>query len=84
MATLSLIVSHREFAPSQGVLIWPIFQPRFIRHVPAIGAALDRERREPYWQPLFKGYEFSKQWMQEAKPDVIISTMIMRRLSVCR
>jgi hypothetical protein len=26
---------------------------------------------EPYWQPLFKGYEFSKQWMKNNTPDVI-------------
>jgi hypothetical protein len=45
----------------------------YTSHVPAIGAALDQGKtEEPYWQPLFKGYEFSKQWMQEARPDVII------------
>ena len=45
----------------------------YTSHVPAIGAALDQGKtQEPYWQTLFKGYEFSKQWMQEAKPDVII------------
>ena len=37
----------------------------YTSHVPAIGAALDQGKtEEPYWQPLFKGYEFSKQWMQ--------------------
>ncbi len=42
-------------------------------HVPAIGAAIDRGRSgEPYWQPLFKGYEKSKQWMEATKPDVVI------------
>ncbi len=45
----------------------------YTSHVPAIGAALDQGKaEEPYWQPLFAGYKFSKQWMQEAKPDVII------------
>ena len=45
----------------------------YTSHVPAIGAALDQGKtQEPHWQPLFKGYKFSKQWMQEAKPDVII------------
>jgi protocatechuate 4,5-dioxygenase beta chain len=44
----------------------------FTSHVPAIGAALDLGKAaEPYWQPLFKGYEFSKQWMKDNKPDVI-------------
>ena len=42
-------------------------------HTPAIGAALDNGRSaEPYWAPLFKGYEPSKAWMEEAKPDVVI------------
>ena len=42
-------------------------------HVPAIGAALDNGKSgEPYWQPLFKGYERSKAWLAEAKPDVVI------------
>jgi protocatechuate 4,5-dioxygenase beta chain len=41
-------------------------------HVPAIGAALDLGKtQEPYWAPVFKGYEFSKQWMKENTPDVI-------------
>lgn len=45
----------------------------FTSHVPAIGAAIDLGKiTEPYWQPLFKGYEFSKQWMKDNKPDVII------------
>jgi protocatechuate 4,5-dioxygenase beta chain len=45
----------------------------FTSHVPAIGAALDLGKTaEPYWQPLFQGYEFSKQWMKDNKPDVII------------
>jgi protocatechuate 4,5-dioxygenase beta chain len=42
-------------------------------HVPAIGAAIDQGKtQEPYWQPLFKGYEPAKQWIAEQKPDVII------------
>ncbi len=41
-------------------------------HVPAIGAALDLGKtKEDYWAPLFKGYEFSKQWIANEKPDVI-------------
>jgi protocatechuate 4,5-dioxygenase beta chain len=44
----------------------------FSSHVPAIGAAIDLGKTaEPYWQPVFKGYEFSKQWLRENKPDVI-------------
>ena len=44
----------------------------FTSHVPAIGAALDAGKmHEPYWQPLFNGYEYSKQWMKDNTPDVI-------------
>jgi protocatechuate 4,5-dioxygenase beta chain len=42
-------------------------------HVPAIGAALDNGKTgEPYWQPLFRGFEPSKKYIAELKPDVII------------
>jgi len=45
----------------------------FTSHVPAIGAAIDLGKTtEPYWQPVFKGYEVSKQWMKDNTPDVII------------
>lgn len=45
----------------------------FSSHVPAIGAAVDLGKTaEPYWQPLFQGYEFSKQWMADDPPDVVI------------
>lgn len=41
-------------------------------HVPAIGAAIDLGKTgEPYWQPLFAGFEPSKQWMREHLPDVV-------------
>ena len=44
----------------------------FTSHVPAIGAAMDLGKtHEPYWQPLFKGYEYSRQWMKDNTPDVI-------------
>jgi protocatechuate 4,5-dioxygenase, beta chain len=44
----------------------------FTSHVPAIGAALDLGKTtEPYWQPLFAGYEPSKKWMKDNAPDVI-------------
>ena len=44
----------------------------YTSHVPAIGAALDLGKvAEPYWQKVFSGYEFSKQWLRENKPDVI-------------
>ena len=44
----------------------------FTSHVPAIGAAIDLGKtQEPYWQPLFKGYEYSRQWMKDNRPDVV-------------
>ncbi len=44
----------------------------YTSHVPAIGAAVDLGKTtEPYWQPVFKGYEFSKQWMRDNTPDVV-------------
>ena len=42
-------------------------------HVPAIGAAMDlKKTAEPYWQPLFAGYDWSRQWIAQEKPDVVI------------
>ena len=44
----------------------------YTSHVPAIGAALDLGKtQEPYWQPVFGGYDFSKHWMKDNTPDVI-------------
>jgi protocatechuate 4,5-dioxygenase beta chain len=41
--------------------------------VPAVGAAVDMGRtEEPYWKPMFDGYQFSKTWMAEHTPDVAI------------
>lgn len=41
-------------------------------HVPAIGAAIDLGKTaEPYWAPVFQGYEYSKRWIAEKKPDVV-------------
>jgi len=42
-------------------------------HVPAIGAAVDLGKTEqPYWKPLFTGYEPSKKWLAEIAPDVVV------------
>jgi len=41
--------------------------------VPAIGAAIDLGKtEEPYWKRVFSGFEKSKEWMRETKPDVAI------------
>ncbi len=42
-------------------------------HIPAIGYAIDHDRtKEEYWQPVFEGYEWSKKWIAEETPDVIV------------
>jgi protocatechuate 4,5-dioxygenase beta chain len=42
-------------------------------HIPAVGAAIDLGKtQEPYWKPLFAGYEWTKAWAKENVPDVII------------
>jgi protocatechuate 4,5-dioxygenase beta chain len=42
-------------------------------HVPAIGAAFDNGKTgEEYWKPVFAGYDYSKEWIAEQKPDVVI------------
>ena len=42
-------------------------------HVPLIGRAIDLgETDTPYWKPVFDGYEFTRKWIAEEKPDVVI------------
>jgi protocatechuate 4,5-dioxygenase beta chain len=44
-----------------------------VSHIPAIGAALDNAKtKEPYWVPVFEGFERSKEWIAKIKPDVCI------------
>ena len=41
-------------------------------HVPAIGATMDLGKTaEPYWAPLFQGFEPSRRWMAQNTPDVV-------------
>ncbi|WP_405009666.1 protocatechuate 4,5-dioxygenase subunit alpha [Kitasatospora sp. NBC_01539] len=45
----------------------------FTSHVPAIGAAIDHHKTdEPYWKPVFDGYAYSKQWVRDNLPDVVL------------
>jgi len=38
-----------------------------------VGAAWDNGKTgDPYWQPVFKGFERSKEWIAKLKPDVCI------------
>ena len=42
-------------------------------HVPAIGVAIDQKKTaEPYWRPVFEGYEASRRWMANNTPDAIV------------
>jgi len=41
-------------------------------HIPAVGAAIDNGKTgDDYWKPMFDGYEFSKQWVKDNRPDVV-------------
>jgi protocatechuate 4,5-dioxygenase, beta chain len=42
-------------------------------HIPAVGAAIDLGKTaEPYWKPLFEGYEWTKNWAKRNLPDVVV------------
>jgi protocatechuate 4,5-dioxygenase beta chain len=44
----------------------------YTSHVPAIGVAHDfGKHNDPYWSPVFKGYDASKAWMKQNTPDVV-------------
>ncbi len=43
-----------------------------VSHVPAIGVAIDTGITEdPYWKPVFAGFEKTREWVKEQTPDVI-------------
>ena len=42
-------------------------------HVPAIGAAFDLGKsQDPYWKPVFAGFEWVKEFQRKEDPDVVI------------
>lgn len=42
-------------------------------HVPLLGVGIDQNKMDdPYFKPIYAGYEWSKNWIKDAKPDVII------------
>ena len=44
----------------------------YTSHIPAVGAAIDLGKTdEPYWAPVFAGYERSKAWLRDDPPDVV-------------
>ena len=45
----------------------------YTSHVPALGAALDQGKtQDPYWQPIFDGYDASRRWLAGHRPDVVV------------
>jgi protocatechuate 4,5-dioxygenase, beta chain len=42
-------------------------------HVPALGAAIDNGKtHEPYWATCFAGYDWTRKWIAQEKPDVVV------------
>lgn len=42
-------------------------------HVPAIGKAIFKQlQNEPYWKPFFDGFVKVRQWLESARPDVVV------------
>ena len=42
-------------------------------HIPAIGAMIDQGRTtDAYWQPIFAGFDWTKNYLDEHMPDVVI------------
>ena len=54
----------------------------YTSHIPAVGAAFDLGKtQEPYWQKVFSGYEFTKEWEKAHTPDVILLDLNMKGMS---
>ena len=73
-ALAARIVEQGYAAPSPAAEAHPtITASVYTSHVPAIGAAMDLGKtEEPYWKAVFDGYEWSRQWMADNTPDVVI------------
>ncbi len=42
-------------------------------HVPLLGVAVDQGKdRDDYFSPIFAGYDWTREWEKEQKPDVIV------------
>lgn len=42
-------------------------------HVPAIGGAIARKvQHEPYWKPFFDGFIPVREWLAQARPDIVV------------
>jgi protocatechuate 4,5-dioxygenase, beta chain len=44
-----------------------------VSHVPAIGVAVDLGKtEEPYWEPVFTGFDRTRAWIEQERPDVVV------------
>ena len=67
------VVRWAEFDPKRSRQLAEIVAGLCTSHVPLLGRVIDGGRtEEPYWQPIFKGYEPTKKWLTDLKPDVVI------------
>lgn len=42
-------------------------------HIPALGVAIDFDKTgEDYWAPAFAGFDWTRKWEEQEKPDVVI------------
>lgn len=42
-------------------------------HIPAIGGAIHKGlQQDPYWKPFFDGFPPVREWLAQAKPDVVV------------
>lgn len=42
-------------------------------HVPAIGGAIAKKlQADPYWKPFFDGFINVREWLKDARPDVVV------------
>ena len=42
-------------------------------HIPAIGGAIAKGlQHDPYWKPFFDGFPPVREWLQKARPDVVV------------
>ena len=66
-------VRCRAFARRRNRALAEIVAGLCTSHVPLLGRVIDGGRTgELYWQPIFKGYEPTKKWLADLKPDVMI------------
>jgi protocatechuate 4,5-dioxygenase beta chain len=42
-------------------------------HIPSIGNAItNKQQDDPYWRPLFDGYDRAREWIEKVEPDIVV------------